>query len=310
MMNKLKYLGMGLLLMAATTFTGCNEDDLNPNSIFSEETTEKNEFDLWLLENYVKPYNISFQYRYFDKETDQNYNVIPADFEKSKAIAKLVQFLWLDVYNDLMDGDKTFIRTYTPRVIQLIGSYQYNSQGSIVMGAAEQGMKVMLYGINDIDLDVPYANVDDPYRSQFEKPFDLNANYFHTMHHEFCHVLTQTKDYPKDFQTISAGAYHSTDWVNVSDKQAAKEGFVSGYASGEYNEDFAETFSTYVTLSPAGWQKIIDQAGEEGAAIINQKLDAVREYFSSTWNIDLDELRSIIIRRSTEVENLDLRTLN
>ena len=70
-MNKLKYLGMGLLLMAATTFTGCNEDDLNPNSIFSEETTEKNEFDLWLLENYVKPYNISFQYRYFDKETDQ-----------------------------------------------------------------------------------------------------------------------------------------------------------------------------------------------------------------------------------------------
>ena len=207
MMNKLKYLGMGLLLMAATTFTGCNEDDLNPNSIFSEETTEKNEFDLWLLENYVKPYNISFQYRYFDKETDQNYNVIPADFEKSKAIAKLVQFLWLDVYNDLMDGDKTFIRTYTPRVIQLIGSYQYNSQGSIVMGTAEQGMKVMLYGINDIDLDVPYANVDDPYRSQFEKPFDLNANYFHTMHHEFCHVLTQTKDYPKDFQTISAGAY-------------------------------------------------------------------------------------------------------
>ena len=309
-MNKLKYFGMGLLLMAATTFTGCSEDDLNPNSIFTETAAEKNDFDNWLLENYVKPYNISFQYRYSDKETEQAYNVIPADFEKSKAIAKLVKYLWLDVYGELMNGDLTFIKTYTPRVIQLIGSYQYNTQGSIVMGSADQGMKVMLYGVNDIDLDIPYANVDDPYRSKAERPLDLNANYFHTMHHEFCHVLTQTKDYPKDFQTISAGKYHSTDWINVADKTAAKEGFVTGYASGEYNEDFAETFACYVTLTNDGWQKILDAAGEEGAATINQKLDAVREYFQATWNIDIDKLRDIIVRRSVEVENLDLRTLN
>ncbi len=153
-------------------------------------------------------------------------------------------------------------------------------------------------------------NTTDPYESKGTKPLDLNYWFFHTMHHEFCHILTQTKNYSTDFQTISAGGYHSTDWVNVKDKDAATEGFVSGYASQEYNEDFAEIYAYYVTLSEEGWNKIIEQAGENGAKIINKKLDIVRSYFLNSWNIDLDTMRSVVLRRSNEVTSLDLRKLD
>ena len=216
--------------------------------------------------------------------------------------------MWLGAYVEVAGAD--FLKTYTPRVIQLSGSYKYDTNGQIVLGTAEQGMKVMFYGVNELDIDNVRVNSTDPYESKGTKPLDLNYWFFHTMHHEFCHILTQTKNYSTDFQTISAGGYHSTDWVNVKDKDAATEGFVSGYASQEYNEDFAEIYAYYVTLSEEGWNKIIEQAGENGAKIINKKLDIVRSYFLNSWNIDLDTMRSVVLRRSNEVTSLDLRKLD
>ena len=299
-----------MLFAASTAFVGCSDDDLDSKSVFDGVTVERSDFDNWLLKNYVEPYNINMIYRYSDKDADQNYNVTPAKAENALAIAKLIRHMWVDAYVEAVSAD--FLKTYTPRVIQLTGSYKYDTNGQIVLGTAEQGMKVMFYGVNDLDIDNLRVNTDNPYESKSTKPLDLNYWFFHTMHHEFCHILTQTKNYSTDFQTISAGGYHATDWVNVTDQNAAPEGFVSGYASQEYNEDFAETYATYVTLSEAGWQKIIDQAGEKGAAIINQKLDMVREYFLTNWGIDLDTMRSIILRRSSaeELSKINLRTLD
>lgn len=307
-MRKLKYLGVLLLSVAAVSFTGCSEDDLSSTSVFDTTPQQRTKFDNWLLKNYVQEYNIDFKYHYNDKEADMNYNTIPASYESSVAIAKLMKYVWLETYVEAVNKD--FIRTYTPRVIQLTGSYKYDKNGSVVLGTAEQGMKVMLYGVNDLDLDNIRVNTTDHYESHDKQPLDLNYWFFHTMHHEFCHILTQTKNYSTDFKTISSGSYHSTDWINVSDKKAAKEGFVTGYASGEYNEDFAETYATYITMTADAWQKILETAGPEGAAIINKKLDMVKEYFSNSWGIDLDKLRENILRRSNNVSSLDLRTLD
>lgn len=297
-----------MMFAATSSFVGCSDDDLDSKSIFPDTPVERSDFDNWLLKNYVDTYNINFLYRYNDKEADQNYNVIPAKSENAIAIAKLMQHMWIDAYVEVAGAD--FLKTYTPRVIQLTGSYKYDTNGQIVLGTAEQGMKVMFYGVNDLDLDNIRVNTTDPYESKNIVPLDLNYWFFHTMHHEFCHILTQTKNYSTDFQTISAGGYHSTDWVNVKDKAAAKEGFVTGYASQEYNEDFAEIYATYVTMSAEGWQKIIDQAGDDGAKIINKKLDIIREYFLNSWNIDLDKMRAVVLRRSAEVSSLDLRKLD
>ncbi|MCM1078441.1 MAG: putative zinc-binding metallopeptidase [Bacteroidales bacterium] len=312
---KIKYFGFMLLFAASGALTSCSEDDLDPNSIFSTvdgndeaKSPEYAEFDEWIMRNYTEPYNIRLQYLYNDKETDLLYNVIPADFDKSKGLAKLVKHMWVDAYAEAVSEE--FIKTYTPRTIQLIGSYEWNSNGSQVLGTAEGGLKVMLYGVNFLDLDNPRVNTSDPYANKGAIPLDLNHWFFHTMHHEFCHILTQKKDYPTDFRAISAGRYHSTDWINVKDIDSAKEGFVTGYASGEYNEDFAEVYSTYITMSQEGWDKILDNAGAEGAAIIKNKLSIIREYFYQSWDIDIDKLRTIVLRRSAEAEHLDLHSLN
>lgn len=311
---KIKYFGIMLLIAASAALTSCSDDDLDPNSIFAPtdgneiKSPEYAEFDEWIIKNYTEPYNIRLQYLYNDKETDQTYNVIPADFDKSKGLAKLVKHMWIDAYAEAVSEE--FIKTYTPRIIQLIGSYEWNSNGSQVLGTAEGGLKVMLYGVNFLDLDNPRVNTTDPYANKSAVPLDLNHWFFHTMHHEFCHILTQKKDYPTDFRAISAGKYHSADWINVKDENAAKEGFVTGYASGEYNEDFAEVYATYITMSQEGWDKIINNAGTSGAATIKSKLAIVREYFSQSWGIDIDKLRAVVLERSASAEKLDLHTLN
>ena len=306
---KLKNISLLLLMATAFGFNSCSEDGLNNQSVFEDVSNkETNEFDIWLENNYRQPYNIDFKYRYSDKESDLAYNVIPADFDCSKALAILIKHVWIESYVEAVSPE--FMKTYVPRIIQLTGSYKWNSNGSQVLGTAEGGLKVMLYGVNELDIDNPRINSEDPYESHDVKPIDMNYWFFHTMHPEFCHILTQKKDYDPAFRTISAATYHATDWINLEDKKVAKEGFVSSYAASEYNEDFAEIYATYVTNSPAGWQKILDQAGEGGKAIINQKLDIMKKYFKDNWELDLDNLRDIVVRRSAESATLDLRTLN
>ena len=306
----MKLRNISLMLLAAGMFglSSCSDDDLNPQSVFEDlSNVQKNEFDNWLEENYRKEYNIDFMYRFTDKESDLSYNVIPADYDCSVALAILVKHMWLETYVEALGID--FMRTYTPRQIQLTGSYKWNANGSQVLGTAEGGLKIMFYGVNELDIDNPRINVDNPYESHSVVPLDMNYWFFHTMHHEFCHILNQKKEYAPSYQNISAATYHATDWINLEDKNVAKEGFVSAYASSEDREDFAEMYSTYITNSEAGWQKILDAAGEDGAKILNQKMDMVKEYFKNEWNLDLDHMRSILMRRSAEVPDLDLRTL-
>lgn len=312
----MKYMRLILLLAAIAIASSCNKDELDrDNSIFDESSPVRNEFDRWLLRNYTNPYNIEFNYRYNDKLTDNYYNVIPATMENSKAISILIKHVWLDAYVEHAGED--FMRKNAFRVFQLIGSAEYDGQGKIVLGTAEGGIQVTLFRVNELDLESIYVNQDDPYRDHSALPLDLNYWYFHTMHHEFCHILTQKKDYPTEFREISAGKYQTTGWVNVEDEDAAKDGFVTGYASGEYNEDFAEVYSTYVTSSDKAWQTILangvvgegQDADTSGKDAIEQKLEIVRSYLSDSWGIDLEELRAVVLRRSAEAADLDLKTL-
>lgn len=313
-----------LLVSMGFVFTSCDsEDDLSSTSVFAGDTIKtQNEFDKWIVKNYLTPYNIDFQYRYNDKLTDQTYNVIPADYDKSVALAILVKHMWLDAYSEAFENvykkdtatyyegkGMNFLRSYSFRQMQLIGSNEYSANGSIIQGSAEGGLKIMLYGVNRLDIDNPRINVEDPYEDREEMPIDMNYWFFHTMHHEFCHILTQKKSYSTDYQTITAGSYHSQDWVNLKDSAVQKEGFVTAYGSSEYNEDFAEMYATYVTMTPDAWQMILNKAGKEGAALLESKLSLVRSYFSESWGLDIDDMRDIVLRRSSEALLLNLRDL-
>ncbi len=321
----------GLLVLLASA---CSNDDLDKESIFTETTqTDSTPLDQWVKTNFTDPYNIRFLYRYNDKETDNYYNVIPADYDKSVALAILLKHVWIDTYTELVGQD--FMKTYSPRVYQLIGSAEYNSStGSIVLGTAEGGIKVTLFRVNDIDVDHPVIDSDSPYPNTEAVPIDLNYWFFHTMHHEFCHILTQKKDYSTDFRTISTANYQRASWINVKDKDAGVKGFVTGYASMEYNEDFAETYATYITHTEDAWNKLLENSVQvkldenedtiftydkngnkfpvydySGYDAIVKKLNIVKDYFQKQWGIDIDKLRTIVLRRSQEVKDLDLHTL-
>lgn len=142
-----------LLFAASIVLGACSEDKLDSHSIFNTESPERDAFDTWLLLNYVVPYNIQFNYKYIDKESDNTYNLIPAEYDKCVAMAKLTKYLWIDSYNELLG--EAFIKTYCPRMIQLIGSKAYNSQGSVVLGTAEGGLKITLYNVNELNANSP-----------------------------------------------------------------------------------------------------------------------------------------------------------
>ena len=283
-MKNIKWFFIALLSLS---IYACSEEDLDANSIFDSETAvPDNEFDTWLKKNYTDNYNIEFKYRFEDKESEHSYHLVPADYNKSIALAKLTKHLWLESYDELLGKD--FLRTYSPRVMHLVGSPAYNSQGSIILGTAEGGLKITLYNVNNIDLD----NIDIA---------DLNYWYFKTMHHEFAHILHQTKEYTTDFNLITPGSYQSSSWVNLSEKEALDMGFVSNYASSETREDFVEIISIYVTHTAEYWDFLVGQASPEGQGFIEQKLAIVKDYMKTTWSIDLDELRDVVQRRSEEV---------
>lgn len=280
-----------LLFAASIVLGACNEDKLDSHSIFNTESPERNAFDTWLLLNYIIPYNIQFNYKYIDKESDNTYNLIPAEYEKCVAMAKLTKYLWIDSYNELLG--ETFIKTYCPRMIQLIGSKAYNSQGSVVLGTAEGGLKITLYNVNELDVNNP--NIDF-----------LNTWFFKTMHHEFAHILHQTKNYSTDFNLISTD-YQGPSWLNLeSDEIANTMGFITRYASFSPDEDFVEIISNYITHDADYWENVLNNGGALGKIKLQKKFDIVRKYLKDSWGIDIDKLRDIVQRRSGSLSEVDL----
>ena len=283
-----------LLFAASIVLGACNEDKLDSHSIFNTESPERNAFDTWLLLNYIVPYNIQFNYKYIDKESDNTYNLIPAEYDKCVAMAKLTKYLWIDSYNELLG--ETFIKTYCPRMIQLIGSKAYNSQGSVVLGTAEGGLKITLYNVNELDVNNP--NIDF-----------LNTWFFKTMHHEFAHILHQTKKYSTDFNLISTD-YQGPSWLNLeSDEIANTMGFITRYASFSPDEDFVEIISNYITHDADYWENVLNNGGALGKIKLQKKFDIVRKYLKDSWGIDIDKLRDIVQRRSGSLSEVDLENL-
>ena len=281
------------MAVAVFAFIACEERPLDKDSQVIDSKTEQNDFDKWLVTNYVNAYNIDFKYRMEMNESQMSYWLVPAEYNKSIVMAKLVRHLCLEAYDEIT-GSKEFIRTHFPKMIHLIGSAAYKNNGTMVLGEAEGGLKITLYMINDLMLDIDY----------------LNHYYFKTMHHEFAHILHQKKPYSTDFNLISGSDYVTDAWSDTwsGDADAQKNGFISEYASKEANEDFVELIAVYVTSTAAEWNTVIKNAGD-GAAIINAKFDIVYNYMLNTWGINLDELREVVQRRQSEIETLDLENL-
>lgn len=283
------------VVLACLAATGCsNDDDLSSTSVVRTSSTEENDFDRWLKRNYVDAYNIQFKYRFEDIESSMTYYLTPASYEQSIAMAKLVRHMCLEVYDEIT-GDKNFIRAYFPKILYLVGSYAYKTNGSVVLGTAEAGAKITLY---DIDHLVPTA-------------VNAKTAYFKTIHHEFAHILNQTKPYPTDFTEISGAAYVQDQCFEIytTETKALQAGFISRYASKSDGEDFVELISLYVNRTAAEWEEMLKTAGD-GRSKIEAKFEIVYNYMNDSWNIDLNKLREIVLRRAAEAPLLDFESLD
>ena len=246
-----KYISAFVMMSAlAMGFTSCSDDDFT-ETIFPDQSEELDpnsatyKFDKWLKQTYLDVYNLDFRYKMQDVGTDMNYNLVPATYQNAQDLALLAKHLWFDVYNDVVGPN--FLKQYGPRIIHLIGSPAYDpSTGTITVGLAEGGIKVSLFRVNALDLN---------------SPDQLNEYYFKTMHHEFAHILHQTKTYPAKFNTISVGKYDGSNWQNRQEGVVLSCGFVTTYASSAYREDFAEIIANYIVKTDAQWKRFYELAG-------------------------------------------------
>lgn len=280
----------------------CSDDNPDNPTNFPVTEVERDAFDKWLLKNFTMPYNVDFKYKMQDIESDMTKNLVPADSAKSTKLAIIIKYLWFDAYAEAIGP--SFIKENVPRVIHLIGSPAFNSNGTIVLGTAEGGQKVTLYMVNSL--------TDDKLKNYAY----LNNYYFHTMHHEFTHILNQKMPYDKNFEQITASGYISGDWSSIEDEDAMKKGFVTAYAMSEGKEDFAEMLATYVTSSTSEWETILATAGSAQVSsnltarqAIEQKLSFVRDYMTKSWGLDIDKLRDAVLHRGNELSALDLNHL-
>ncbi|MDD2799643.1 MAG: putative zinc-binding metallopeptidase [Bacteroidales bacterium] len=306
-MRKLIIILLVIPLLGVISSSCTKEETLGPSIFSTVDSLDQNsvtyDFDNWLKESYLQPYNLDFRYKLQDVGSDMSYNLVPVSLPKAKDMAKLVKYLWFDAYAAVVGQE--FLRENGPKIIHLIGSPAYNPvSGTILLGTAEGGIKVTLYSCNDLN------------------PNDiamLNEYYFKTMHHEFAHILHQKKNYPIEFAAFSKGNYNPLGWQTKSDSEAASQGFVSPYASSQVKEDFVEVIANYLVKSDADWNNLLDMAskpginkagttlpddGINGKAVILSKLDMATKWLKNSWNLDIVQLRAEIMAREANINEI------
>lgn len=260
-MKKILYfMSVSALLLG---FTACNDNDSFTESIFdtSKQAVDSNaataDFDKWIYDNFTKPYNVEVQYKFNLPASDLDYQLAPASYDKVQLVSYFLKYLFYEVYEKY--AGEEFLKTYSPRIYHFIGSSGYNpTQGTEILGLASGGVKITLYNLNEMKSYQPGVTYSS------EEIDALNQKYFHTIHHEFSHILHQTKSYPVTFGQVTSGTYDPQNWQDRDSVESHRMGYVTHYASSANYEDFVETLSCIITDNDYRWMMRIINACASG----------------------------------------------
>lgn len=299
-----------LMMMAAVTvgMVSCQEEEEIDYSlsVIKDSQTPQNQLDKWLYENYVKPYNIELRYRWEDNETSMNYILVPPTYQNSVRMARILKYICFDSFDEVT-GSKKFIHDNFPKLVHLVGNPGWNTNSSMTLGSSEGGYKINLWYVNHLS-DVVYENWI-PKDSVIRDRKELNKIFFHTIIHEFGHTFHQKVPFTTEFNQVTGSNYlggmYTSEFASEDDPQIQALGFVTAYAAYSADEDFAETFTTYLCSTKEEFQELIDRAGNSGKNKISAKLRIVKEYFQKNWNLDMDALRDAIQAREANVGEVD-----
>ncbi|WP_195715236.1 putative zinc-binding metallopeptidase [Ancylomarina sp. 16SWW S1-10-2] len=274
------------LILLATTFVACDdEEDLGKSNIVIDDT--KNEIDQWIYDNLTKTYNIEVKYEWDDTELENDKVLAAPALDKVLPFLKTLKKSWIEPYE--IHGGETFIRTYIPKLLVLVGSRNMNDDGTMVQGTAVGGRKVVIYQLNEFDPE--YQNSSKAFLKRM----------LHVMHHEFGHILHQTVMYPDEFKLVTAGGYTSA-WMNVSETDALSEGFITPYSKLDVDENFVETIATILTNSKDQYDAILLRGSSAGQKLLRTKEEIVANYFQDVWHIDIYALQADIYKVIQEMD--------
>jgi substrate import-associated zinc metallohydrolase lipoprotein len=277
------------LYIAAILVTGilasCKKD--NPGDVsnipgLGGDSVVATAIDNWIRDTLTIPYNVAAKYRWDQGELDFSKNLTPPDETKIIPVLSSIKKVWINNY--VAEAGQTFMKTLIPKFFILVGSASWNIDGTITLGTAEGGREIVLYVLNDFLVKgMPgYVPADS---------FNIKQM-FHTIEHEFGHILHQTVLYPQEFKQISVGSYTS-NWNNTTDKQANENGFVSAYAQSAYDEDFVETIAIMLIEGKAGFDALVNSISSTTAqSKLRQKEAIVVNYYKDVWGINFYSLQA------------------
>lgn len=266
-------------LFVLMTLASCKKEgklDANLN-IIDKNIIAKTTTDEWLDKNYLNPYNIETKYRFDRFELTSGKNITPPDELQIIPMMETVRDVWIKPFETI--GGVDFIKRISPKQFVLAGSASYNQDGSITLGTAEGGRKIVLYVVNTFDK-TNLASVKQAIQ---------------VIQHEYTHILNQTVDYQTDFQTISRGGYMG-NWTLGTLAQARALGFITAYARAAPEEDYAEMSSNMLMMGRVGYNAAVSTAPADAQVKLKKKEQYVVDYFKSGFNIDFYALQ-------TEVQN-------
>jgi substrate import-associated zinc metallohydrolase lipoprotein len=297
-MKMLKYLTIKnmqklIFFLLVLGMASCKKESLVVDDIqgLGGDTWEPTAIDTWINDSLTTPYNIAVKYKWDQAELSTSQTLVPPKEEKIIPVLSAVKKVWINTYQ--AEAGAPFIKTYCPKFFALAGSASWNTDGTITLGTAEGGRKIVLYVLNDFRTKGMTGYV----------PSDSNniKQMFHTIEHEFGHILHQTVYYPIAFKQITVGLYTS-NWNNVTDAEARQDGFVTAYAMSATDEDFVEMIAMMLIEGKAGFDAIVNSipAGTssngttqaQAQSRLRQKEAMVVNYYKDTWGIDFYSLQT------------------
>lgn len=278
-MKTIKNISKRIFLLAVMVTVACQDPyntDVDPSKTdyVKNPTTEETELDNWIFDNFTAPYNIEVKYRWDVSELDETKTLVPPIPSKTEEIMQVVKDVWIVPY--IQEAGETFLKTYCPKQFVLVGSPNYNPGGTITLGTAEGGRKIVLFTINEFD----------------ENNRGVVKEQMHTVHHEFAHILHQNILYPNEFKTITPGEY-TADWTNIPVAEAQSKGFITSYAMSAPDEDFVELIAMMLTEGRESFDRIVCAIPDaNGQDIIRRKQQIVENYFVDSYDIVFSQLQT------------------
>ncbi len=285
-------------ILLASSFASCKKDSFNVKDAaningLGGDTWVKGPIDNWIYDTLTVPYNMSVKYKWdqFEDISDITKILVPPKEENIIPILSAVKKAWINPY--IAEAGDVFFKRLSPKFVYMIGSPAFEENGGLKLGQAEGGRKIILLATNLTKVKgMPGYNVSDTFWLK---------EMFHTIHHEFAHILHQTVAYPDAFKNLNPNLY-TAEWINYTDQDALQDGFITAYSMNLVDDDFVEMVSVMLIEGRAGFESMLagiqDITSPRGTtkaqavARLRAKESIVVNYFKEVWNIDFYSLQA------------------